>query len=145
MHKKKKSLEYNRLQINSIFTGHTVARDGRLRYCATSQEVARSIPDGVTGNFHWHNPSGRTKALRLTQPLMDMSTRNISWRVKAASAYSWQPYYFRVPTILKSGSPNLLELSGPLQGCNRISVPFTGHVDTCFFDIQGTVHRHIFF
>jgi len=30
-------------------------------------------------NFHWYNPSGRTMALGLTQPLTEMSTRNISW------------------------------------------------------------------
>jgi len=47
---------------------------------------AGSIPDGVIGNFHFHNPSGCTMALRLTQPLTEMSTRNISWRVKAAGA-----------------------------------------------------------
>src|SRR5215468_5222175 len=29
--------------------------------------------------FYWHNPSGRTMALGLTQPLTEMSTRNISW------------------------------------------------------------------
>jgi len=50
-----------------------------LRHCATSRKVAVSIPDGVTGIFHWHNPSGRTTVLRLTQPLTEMSTRNISW------------------------------------------------------------------
>ena len=44
-----------------------------------------SIPDGVTGIFHWHNPSSRIMALGLTQPLTEMSTRNISW-VKAAGA-----------------------------------------------------------
>jgi hypothetical protein len=38
-----------------------------------------SIPDGIIGIFHWHNPSGRTVALGLTQPLTEMSTRNISW------------------------------------------------------------------
>jgi len=27
-----------------------------LRHCATSREVAGSIPDGVIGIFHWHNP-----------------------------------------------------------------------------------------
>jgi hypothetical protein len=35
---------------------------------------------------HLHNPSGRTMALVLTQPLTEMSTRNISWGVKAAGA-----------------------------------------------------------
>ena len=57
-----------------------------LRHCATNRKVAGSIPDGVSGNFHWHNPSGLTMALRLPQPLTEMSTRNISWAVKAASA-----------------------------------------------------------
>jgi len=34
-----------------------------LRHCATSRKVAGSIPDGVTGIFHWPNPSGHTMAL----------------------------------------------------------------------------------
>jgi len=34
--------------------------------------------------FHWHNPSGRTMALGLTQPLTEMSTTNISWGAKVA-------------------------------------------------------------
>ena len=41
-----------------------------LRHCATSRGVAGSIPDSV-GIFHWHNPSGCTMALGLTQPLTD--------------------------------------------------------------------------
>jgi hypothetical protein len=49
---------------------------GALRY---NRKVADSIPDYVTGIFHWHNPSGRTVALGSTQPLTEMSTRNISW------------------------------------------------------------------
>jgi len=49
-----------------------------LRHCATSQKVAGSIPDGVIEIFHLHNPSGRTMALGLTQPLTEISTRNIS-------------------------------------------------------------------
>jgi hypothetical protein len=46
---------------------------------ATNGKVAGSI-----GFFHWHNPVGRTMALGSTQPLTEMSTRNISWGVKAA-------------------------------------------------------------
>jgi hypothetical protein len=56
-----------------------------LRHCATGQKVAGLIPDGVTGIFHGQNPSGHTMALGLTQTLTEMSTRNISWEVKAAS------------------------------------------------------------
>jgi hypothetical protein len=50
-----------------------------LRYCATNRKVAGSIPAGVTGSFHWHNPSDLTMALGSTQPLTEMSTRSISW------------------------------------------------------------------
>jgi hypothetical protein len=48
-----------------------------LRHYATNWNVAGSIPD---------NRFGRTMALGLTQPLSEMSTRNISWGVKAAGA-----------------------------------------------------------
>ena len=44
------------------------------------------MPDGIIGIFHRHNPSGRTVALELTQPLTEMSTSNISWGVKMAGA-----------------------------------------------------------
>jgi hypothetical protein len=49
-----------------------------LWHCATSQKVAGSIPDGVFRIFYWHNSSGRTTALGLTQPLKKMNTRIIS-------------------------------------------------------------------
>jgi hypothetical protein len=70
-----------------------------LRHCGTS-----SIPDSVIRIFQWHNPSGRTVALGSTQPLPEMSTRGISWGVKAAGAYGWQPYHLHVLIALKSGS-----------------------------------------
>jgi len=50
-------------------------KDANLRFWM----VAGSIPDGVIGIFHWHNPSGRTMALGSTQSVTEMSTRNISW------------------------------------------------------------------
>jgi len=50
-----------------------------LRHCTTSRKVTDSIPDCVIGIFHWHNPSDHAMALGLTQPLIEMSTRNISW------------------------------------------------------------------
>jgi hypothetical protein len=54
-----------------------------LRY---KPERAGSIPDGVIGIFHCHNRFGRTMALGSTQPLTEMSTRNLSWGIKAADA-----------------------------------------------------------
>ena len=55
--------------------------------------------------------------------LTEMSTRNISWRVKAAGAYGWQPYHLHVPTVLKYGSLSLLEPSGPVQACAGKALP----------------------
>ena len=55
-----------------------------LRHYATNRQVAGSIPDDVIEIFQWHNPSGRTMTLGSTQPLTEMSTRCISWGVKAA-------------------------------------------------------------
>jgi hypothetical protein len=57
--------------------GHAVAQ--WLRHCATNRKVALLILDGVTVIFHWHNSSGRNMLLGLTQPLTEMSTRDISW------------------------------------------------------------------
>ena len=50
-----------------------------LRCCATIRKIAGSIPNGVIGIFHWHNPSDRTMNLGSIQPLKGKSTRRISW------------------------------------------------------------------
>jgi hypothetical protein len=57
------------------------ARGGAVGWVTALQAggVAGSIPHGV-------NPSGRTMALGSTQPQTELSTRNISWGVKAAGA-----------------------------------------------------------
>ena len=47
-------------------------------------------------------------ALSSTQPLTEMTTRNISWGLKVI--------------VLKSGSLKLLEPSGPFQACIRIAL-----------------------
>jgi hypothetical protein len=57
------------------YWGHVVAQ--LLRHCATNQKLVGSIPNGVIGIFPFHNPSGRNRALEYTQPLTEMSTRNI--------------------------------------------------------------------
>jgi hypothetical protein len=59
----------------------------------------------------------------LTQPLTEMSTRNIPWGVKVAGTYGWQLYHLQVPIVLKSGSLIVLELSGCVQACNGIALP----------------------
>jgi hypothetical protein len=47
------------------------------RHYATSRKVAGSIPDEVIGYFSLPNPSSHTMALGSTQPLTEISTRNI--------------------------------------------------------------------
>jgi len=51
--------------------------------------------------------------------------------VKAANALGWQPYHIHVPIVLKSGTLNLLEPSGPVQACNGVTlhlILFSFHV-----------------
>ena len=111
-----------------------------LRDCATSRKVAGSISDGIIGIFRWHNPSGRTTALGLTQPLTEMSTRNISWGIKTAGAYGWQSYHFHVPIVLKSGCLSLLEPSGPVQNCHGIVLPL--HETLLHMHTHTHTHTH---
>jgi hypothetical protein len=92
-----------------------------LRY---NRKVAGSIPNGAIGIFHWHKPSGRTMALGSTQPLIEMSTRNISCGVKAAGAHGWQICHLHVPIVLKYDSLKLLKPSGLVQTCNDIALLF---------------------
>ena len=53
---------------------------------ATIRKDAGSISVVVIGTFHRCNPSGCTMTLGTTQLLTEMSTRDISWGVKAAVA-----------------------------------------------------------
>jgi hypothetical protein len=69
------------LSTNIFLKSHSM--DGGMRYRSwlghypTSRKVAGSIPDEVTGFFNWPNSSSRTMTLRLSQPLTEMSTRNL--------------------------------------------------------------------
>ena len=61
-------------------------------------------------------------ALGLTQFVIEISTRNISWGGKGGRCVGLKPYHLHVSIVLKSGSLNLLETSGPVQACNGIKV-----------------------
>jgi hypothetical protein len=54
---------------------HSVYR--RCVYSLTSRKVAVSIPEEITGFFNWPNPSSRPMTLGSTQPLTEVSTRNL--------------------------------------------------------------------
>ena len=81
-----------------------------LRHCATCRKVAGSVPDGVIEIFHLHNPFDRTMALDLTQPLTEMSTRNISWGVKCGRCAGL--------TTLPSSCAHCLEIWKPQSSWN---------------------------
>jgi hypothetical protein len=81
-----------------------------LRHCATSQKLAGSVPVGVSGIFHWHNPPGSTMALGLTQPLTEMSARNNSWGGKGGWCIGL--------TTLPPSCADCLEIWNP-QGLSR--------------------------
>jgi hypothetical protein len=49
-----------------------------LRHYATSRNITGSFPDEVIGFVNWLNPSSCTMTLGSTQPLTEMSTRNLS-------------------------------------------------------------------
>jgi hypothetical protein len=72
------------------------ARGGAV-HCATSFKDAGSISDGVNAIFHLRNPSGRTIALGLTQPLTEMSKSGRCVRLtalpppRADCLESWEP------------------------------------------------------
>jgi hypothetical protein len=61
--------------MNYYYWVHSV--DCWLRHYATSRKIACSIPDEVIGFFNLPNPSSRIMTLGSTQPLTEMSTRNL--------------------------------------------------------------------
>ena len=78
-----------------------------LKCCATNQKVAGSFPMMSMEYFiDVKNPSDRTMALGLTQPLTEMSTRRISW-VERRSVHKDD----NLTTILFSFSCNLETLT----------------------------------
>jgi hypothetical protein len=50
----------------------------------TSRKIVSSLPDDVIRFFNRSNPSRRTMALGSTQPLTEISTRNLSGGLRAA-------------------------------------------------------------
>ena len=53
--------------------------------------------------------------------------------VKAAGAWGWQPHHLHVLNVLKSGSLNLLEPSGPHRASYGTPLPFTASLYYIFF------------
>ena len=79
---------------NQCSFGNLEALDRKVGHAvAQLVEALHNKPEGRGFDSRWCRwifsltyPSGRTMALGLTQSLTEMSTRNVSWGVKAAGA-----------------------------------------------------------
>jgi len=94
-----------------------------LRHCTKSRKVMGSIPN-VVGIFYLLNPSGCTMALGSSQPLTEISARNIVWESKQPMRRANKLKPRHVPIVLKYGSFNPLKPSGLVQTCNGIALPY---------------------
>jgi hypothetical protein len=89
----------NPVAVNKYCIIYIIWSSGSIWWCIwldTLLQARRSqvwFPMGVIGIFHWLNPSDHIMALELTQPLTEISTRDIYSGVKVSSAYGWQPYH----------------------------------------------------
>ena len=53
-----------------------------------------------------------------------------------------KPYHLNVLIVLKSGSLNLLEPSGPVQACNGVALPLPLHSQDLLDCIVGRVAQY---
>jgi hypothetical protein len=65
------------MRVLSVFKGGNNVQINNRGYYATSRKVTASIPDLMIAYFNRPIPSSRTVALGWTQPVAEMTTRNL--------------------------------------------------------------------
>jgi hypothetical protein len=118
-----------------------------LRHWATNRKVAARFQIYI-GIFHWHNPFGRTMALVSTQPLTQMSTRNISWGGKCVRfvGLKTSPHSLvECQEIWEPQSPGTLRAC---PGLYRDGLPFSTIISTIWcgvnwYDICGVSYGEV--
>jgi hypothetical protein len=75
-----------------------------LRYCATSQKVAGSIPDGVIEIFHWHKSFWSHYGPGVDSASNINEYQEYFLGANAAGAWGWQPYHHPVPLSWNLGT-----------------------------------------
>jgi hypothetical protein len=93
------------------------------RHYATNRQVAGLIPNEVTGFFNLPKPSSRTMALGSTQPLTEMSTRNLPGGEGRSTYKAWQPHrHLWTDCLEKLWEPRRLTFLWASTGSYRDSV-----------------------
>jgi hypothetical protein len=97
------------------------------------------IPDEVIGCFNWTNPSSRTMALESTQPLTEMSTRNLHGGKGRPVRGADNLTAICEPIVYKMWEPRRLTPYGFSRPVTEIALPlpFTAWVDTTNSDITS--------
>jgi hypothetical protein len=87
---------------------------------------AGSIPYEVIAFFNWPNPSSRTTALGSTQPLVEMSARNLSGDKGRPARKADRLTLICEPIVKKMWEPWRLKILWAFTACYRDS--FTNHI-----------------
>jgi hypothetical protein len=90
---------------------------------ATSREVSNPIADEGIGFFNLPNPSSRTMSLESTQPLTEMSTRNLSGGKGRPARKANNFTAICEPTVYKMWEPRRLTTYVPTRPVTGISLP----------------------
>jgi len=121
-------LHFHRNQICLRVPTPTLTCSGRtlwrswLRHCVIRRKAAGSIPVGVTGIFHGFSPSGRTMALRSTQPLTEMGYQKYFLEDKGGRCIALT-LRISCADCLEVWEPQTPGTSGPVQVCNGTVLP----------------------
>jgi len=107
------------------YVGHAVAQ---------LVEALQFQPEGRGFYSRWYHWEFFIDIMPYYGPEVDSASNRNDYQeyflgVKAAGAQGWQSYYLHVPIVLKSGSLNFLEPSGPVQACNGIALPYSMSVN----------------